>query len=209
LEASQGLDLGLEAVEVCDGALLFRDLWKCQAEVSGDPMLLVDLGAGFEAFSVSENGSLTYVSGAGPPRTQLVWFDRSGKRLGTAGEPADYSNPAISPDQKIVAVGKGDPQTNTRDVWVIDLQRGASSRLTFDPADDLSPTWSPDGRRIAFTSNRKGPRDIYVKPASGVGEEQVLVQSEEKKSIEDWSADGQYLAGNSSTSYEWLFSFSV
>jgi dipeptidyl aminopeptidase/acylaminoacyl peptidase len=104
-----------------------------------------------------------------------------------------------------VAVGKRDPETKTRDIWVIDLQRGTSSRLTFDPADDMNPTWLPDGTRIAFSSDRKGHRDIYVKAANGVGEEQVLVESAEEKSIEDWTADGQYLVwgGNG----EWLFSF--
>jgi len=94
------------------------------------------------------------------------------------------------------------------DIWLIDLQRGTSSRLTFDPADDLNPTWSPDGTRIAFSSTRKGHRDIYVRAASGVGEEQALVESEDQKSLEDWSADGQYLVwGSDTTDYEWLFSF--
>ena len=94
------------------------------------------------------------------------------------------------------------------DIWVIDPQRGTSSRLTFDPADDLNPTWSPDGTRIAFSSTRKGHRDIYVRAASGVGEEQALVESEDQKSLEDWSVDGQYLVwGSDTTDYEWLFSF--
>jgi eukaryotic-like serine/threonine-protein kinase len=136
------------------------------------------------------------------------WFDRSGKRLGTVSEPAVYSNPAISPDQKMVAVGKRDPQTRTRDIWVIDLQRGTSSRLTIDPADDFNPTWSPDGTRIAFTSDRKGHRNIYVKAASGVGEEQMLAESAEEKTVKDWSADGQSLVwGVDATGYERLFSF--
>jgi Tol biopolymer transport system component len=98
-----------------------------------------------------------------------------------AGEPADYSNPAISPDQKKIAVGKRDPITKTRDIWVIDSLRNASSRFTFDPGEDLNPSWSPDGTRIAFTSNRKGYRDIYVKPANGAGEEQMLLQIRRKQ----------------------------
>jgi Tol biopolymer transport system component len=166
----------------------------------------VSVNGGFSwgIFSVSQNGVLSYLPGSG---TQLVWFDRSGKRLGTVCEPANYSNPAISPDQKMVAVGRREWGANTRDIWLIDLQRGVSSRLTFHPADDLNPTWSPDSRRIAFSSNRKGHRDIYVKAASGVEEEQLLAESAEEKSVEDWSADGQYLVWGDATGHEWLFSF--
>jgi Tol biopolymer transport system component len=100
----------------------------------------------------------------------------------------------ISPDQKRVAVSIRDSKTKTRDIWVIDLQTGASSRLTFDPGDDVNPTWSPDGARIAFSSDRNGHQDIYVKAATGAGDEQVLLRSSEDKFVEDWSPDGQYLA---------------
>jgi eukaryotic-like serine/threonine-protein kinase len=177
-----------------------------KAELSGDPMLLVD-SVGYGLFWVSENGVLTYLPGSGElQRTQLVWFDRNGKRVGTVGEPAVYTNPAISPDQKKVAVGKLDLQTKTRDIWVIDLQRGTPSRFTFDPGDDLDPGWSPDVTRIAFTSDRKGHRDIYLKLANGAGEEQMLLQSEGNKLVEDWSSDGQYLLWGTNTEL-WLFSF--
>jgi Tol biopolymer transport system component len=157
-------------------------------------------------FSISQNGVLAYRS-TGSSNTQLAWYSREGKRLGPVGEPADYSNPAISPDQKRVAVCIRDPQTKMRDIWVIDLQRGGTSRLTFDPGDDKNPTWSPDSARIAFSSDRKGHLDIYVKPASGAGEEQTLLQSSEDKVVEDWSPDGQYLAyGTDPSNGEFLFS---
>ena len=100
-------------------------------------------------------------------------------------------------------MGKRDPITKTRDIWVIDFLRSASSRFTFDPGDDTNPAWSPDGTRIAFTSDRKGHRDIYVKRANGAGEEQMLLQSEGNKYVEDWSSDGQYLLWGSNTE-EWL-----
>ena len=180
------------------------------AELSGDLMVLADSVAQanltvYGHFSVSENGTLTYLAGSNAS-TQLVWFDRSGNRLGTVGEPAVYTNPAISPDQRMVAVGKRDPQTNTRDIWVIDFQRGTSSRFTSDPGDDLNPAWSPDGTRIAFTSDRRGHRDIYVKAASGAGDEQLLLQSEDNKYVEHWSPDGQYLLHGEGGTQESLFS---
>jgi Tol biopolymer transport system component len=80
-----------------------------------------------------------------------------------------------------------------RDIWLFDLKRGGASRLTSDPADDLNPTWSSDGSRIVFTSDRKGHRDIYEKKANGVGAEEVVAESTDDKSVDDVSADGRYI----------------
>jgi hypothetical protein len=76
------------------------------------------------------------------------WFDREGKKLAVIGETADYSNPSLSPDDNKLAVCIRDPQTATRDIWIFDLVRGGKTRLTFDPADDIDPVWSPDETRI-------------------------------------------------------------
>ena len=75
----------------------------------------------------------------------------------------------------------------------MDIQRGTNFRLTSDPAQDFDPTWSPDGSKIAFSSNRKGKRDIYVRAADGAGADALLVESGEDKSVVDWSEDGQLL----------------
>jgi Tol biopolymer transport system component len=125
------------------------------------------------------------------------WFDRDGKKLAVVGEPADYSNPSLSPDDSKLAVCIRDPQTATRDIWIFDLLRGGKTRLTFDPADDIDPVWSPDGTRIAFTSDRSGQRNIYWKLPDGSGpEELVLGGSEAAENVEDWSRDGKYLLYN-------------
>jgi eukaryotic-like serine/threonine-protein kinase len=150
----------------------------------------------FAAFSVSANG--VFVSRGEPlSRYELTWFDRSGKRLGTLGPPADYTNPDLSPDDTRVAVGRNDPATQTRDVWILDAIRGGSRRLTFHAADDLGPTWSPDGKQIAFASDRRGVREIYRKPADGSGEEELLLPSKAwNEHVEDWSPDGRFLLYN-------------
>ena len=84
-----------------------------------------------------------------------------------------------------------DPSTKTRDIWILDLNRGSRTRFTFDPADDLDPVWSPDGSRVAWTSDRKGVRDLYVKSASGAGQDEPLLVSSLPKRTEDWSKDGR------------------
>src|SRR5262249_36090133 len=139
---------------------------------------------------VSQNGVLAYL-GSGF-ETELVWYDRHGGRLATVGARAYYTNPALSPDGKRLAVGVGQPPN--RDIWIFDLVRGSASRLTFDPADDLCPVWSRDGSRILFTSNRKGQRDIYEQAADGLGTTRLVFESTtQSKSVNDWSADGRYV----------------
>ena len=163
-------------------------------ELSGDAVPVAEQVAGsdFAAFSLSQNGVLAYRAGSGP-NTELIWFDRRGNREGKVGSPAEYSNPSLSPDGSRLAFGRMDPQVKTRDIWVFDLKRGTSSRLTFDPADDLNPVWTHDGNRIFFTSTRKGQRDIYEKSANGIGAETLVFESKQHKSADDLSADGRYL----------------
>ena len=143
-------------------------------------------------FSSSANGVVTY-QGAGTVLKELVWFDRSGRRMSTVGEPADYSNPALSPNEELLAISRMDPTVKTREVWVIELARNVSRRLTFHSADDTNPVWAPDNRRIAFTSTRNGPRSVYVKDTSTTREDRLLARFDEQTSTMDWSADGRFI----------------
>ena len=70
-------------------------------------------------------------------------------------------------------------QGNT-DIWLLDADR--TTRFTFDAALDRFPIWSPDGSRIVFDSNRRGSRDLYQKPSSGAGSEELLLESAQDKS---------------------------
>ena len=173
--------------------LMARPFDPKTGELRGDAAPVVE---GVDAFSVSDNGVLVYRPGSGAADAHLVWFDRAGKNLGTVGSAAEYSGPALSPDGSRLAVGIRDPAAQGRDIWVFDLARGTSTKLTFDPKDDFNPVWSPDGSRIAFSSDRRGARNLYVKSASGTGEEELLLESDRNKNAEDWSRDGRWLAYN-------------
>ena len=108
---------------------------------------------------------------------------------------------ALSPDGTRVAVSRVSPQTARGrsgrpgyDIWVHDFARGTSTRLTSDPASDWLATWSPDGSRIIFSSDRDGPVfNLYQKASSGAGSEDLVFKSNEDKSAQDWSRDGRFL----------------
>ncbi len=140
-------------------------------------------------FAVSDNGVLVYRDFVFTD-TQLAWFDRTGKQLAPVGTVGQITNLALSPDDQRVAVTRFDTQTGSTDLWLIDQAR--ETRLTFDPANDASPVWSPDGSRIAFNSSRSGSIDLYVKPSSG-GTEDLLFKSSNPKGPQAWSADGRFI----------------
>jgi Tol biopolymer transport system component/DNA-binding winged helix-turn-helix (wHTH) protein len=142
------------------------------------------------AFSVSETGVLAYWSAG---ESQLVWIDRTGKRLGPLGALRGYDCPSFSPDERTVAVGASDPETGNEDLWLVDLSRGVPTRLTFDPSPDGSPVWSPNGSRIAFSSLRDGTWDLYQKASNGTGKDEVLLKGSENEYVEDWSRDGRFI----------------
>jgi Tol biopolymer transport system component len=147
---------------------------------------------GRASFTVAEGGVLAYLEGEHRQR-RLTWYDRKGKALGTAGPSADYFEPAMSLDGKYVAVTHGTLGSGSG-IWIHDLTRATQSRLTFGSAGyDSTPLWTPDGKRIIFSSDRNGQIDLYWKPSNGTGKEDLLFGSESNKSADDVSRDGRYL----------------
>ena len=142
-------------------------------------------------FSVSQYGDLVYERG-GQDREQVAWLDASGKQLGEVGEPGTIQDLRLSPDGKTLA--EVSPAGKTVNLWLLDLARGVRTRFTFNPAEDVSPAWSPDGTRVAFSSMRSGQFDIYVKPTNGTGTAQPMLQDDARKFVADWSSDGRYIA---------------
>jgi serine/threonine protein kinase len=153
-------------------------------------------GPGFGLFSASSSGVLAYQTGIGTTDTQLVWFDRTGKQVGTLGDSATYADIVLSPDEKRASVSISDGQQ--RDIWAYDVARGLRTRITFDPADELNSVWSSDGSRLVFNSRRKGHLDLYQKASSGAGTEEVLLEDNRDKSPQSWSPDGRFILYTSS-----------
>jgi serine/threonine protein kinase/Tol biopolymer transport system component len=156
-------------------------------------------GPDYGFFSVSRAGVLAYDTISGAATSQLTWFNRSGKKLGTIGQPDIYATPALSPDGTRLAVTVG--ENGRGDIWIFDLKRGSASRLTFDPANEVNPVWSSDGSRIFFSSDRNGPYDIYQIPANGLaGEQPVFQSSDQRKALNDLTGDGRYLVYDTAAS---------
>ena len=157
---------------------------------TGEPFRIAEEGRGP---TLAQDGTLVYNRGATRSPRQLVWRDRGGNRLGTIGEPqAGMSYPAISPDQKHVAVAG--VEARNRDTWIHEVDRPVKTRLTFHEDADLLPIWSPTGDRISFASGRTGNRDVYVTLADGSGEPVQLVGSpNDREYVTDWSEDGNIL----------------
>jgi Tol biopolymer transport system component len=173
---------------VRDGALLAHPFDATTARLNGDPVLAAERvdffpESGMAAFSVSDTGVLVFRNSEQTALSRLVWFDRTGKRIGEIGEAGPYRNPRLSPDGKRVAVELVDG-TGNRDVWLLDLARGTPVRFTFDPGRDASPVWSADGRNIVW----QGSTAMYLKATDGHGAEQRL--HDEPWIPDDWLPDG-------------------
>ena len=185
-------------------------VWRMDAggHTSGDPKVVAeDLDGNL---SVSDNGLLLYHKAAPTVRRQLLWFDRSGKQLGEVGAVANYGNVELSPRGDRAAV---DIITNgNRDIWVMDLERAVPSRITFDPARDWTPSWSPNGEHLAFASdgrNGGNATQVYEKSSTGAGTETPLTTGGPSIPVH-WSPDDKYiifsrLKPNGTGSYDtWL-----
>ena len=183
------------------GTLMAQRFDPDRLSLAGEPVRIAEEVAynpsnGRDTFTVSENGVLAYRTGGvgGLPASELVWFDRAGKRIGTADGAGLYMRPALSPDGKRVAVQRRDPQTGADDIWLVDLARSTVSRLTFGSFNQTHPVWSPDGGRIVFASDRDGTSNLYQKISSGAGSEERLLASDTAKFSTDWSPDGRFIA---------------
>jgi Tol biopolymer transport system component len=161
----------------------------------GDPTPVVDqVSSTYETgyFSASPT-TLVYRTLNSNAYTQLTWFDSQGKSTGTIGDPGYVGDQVISPDGTRIAYRRDSEDHSDKDLWLLDIARGTSTRFTFGGSWNDAPVWSPDGTQIVFTSNRDGNFDLYRKPANGATNEELLFHTDENKIPWSWSPDGRYL----------------
>ena len=146
-------------------------------------------------YAASNGDVLVAQPASGVSLSRLVWRDRKGEESGIAGGPDVYANVMLAPNGKAVAFDKTDQENQNTDLWTFDLQRGSLKRLTFDPAIDAEPVWSPDGKRILFASSRAGVMRLYIKNADGGEDEKLLALDASDRADQyptSWSPDGKH-----------------
>ncbi len=147
---------------------------------------------GAAQYSFSATGSLVYVSGGlQSARSRLVWVSRNGADQPWAAAPHAYLNPRLSPDGRRVAVAITEQESH---LWLFDLARETLTRFTFEGNTNGNPVWTPDGKRIAFNSNRDGAINLFWQLADGSGGLERLTTSQYLHTPISWSPDGQLLA---------------
>ena len=199
------VETGHVVYAVEDGSIRAVPFDATSLEVSGNPVPLVEgvqvKVSGAANFSISDNGRLVYAQGvaaAGVPRA-LVWVDRDGREepLGDAWGPDQYIFPRFSPDGTRVAVvvaENADSLGTPADIWVLDLARGARSRITFEGNRRFFPVWSPDGTQLAFADGPETPNVLLLASADGSGQSDVLLDRSERQFPTSWAPDGHALA---------------
>jgi Tol biopolymer transport system component len=124
----------------------------------------------------------------------LTIFSRDGHVIDTVGGRNTMYVARFSPDGSRIVVDITDPTNDNIDIWIYDLSRGIRTRLTFDSTTSIGPMWSPDGTRVAFTSNRDEKWGIYIKDASGARAPELALTIPENTYALDWSRKDQYIA---------------
>ena len=176
------------------GTLMAAPFSASRLELSGTPAAMQDglrSGDSLAQFAFSETGWLVYKpSGdADSQLRRLVWVDRKGVSQELAAPSRRYQFPRLSPEGRRIAVQVVADRT---DIWIYDLTRDTLTRLTSE-GNNSWPIWTPDGKRVTFTSNKGGADNLFWKLADGSGPDERLTTSKHVQTARSWSPDGQQL----------------
>ena len=149
------------------------------------------------SISTSTNGRMVYREISVALRGQFTWFDRNGRMLGSVGEIDDYPTFDLSADGRLLVVTRSDGQSSN--LWTINVETGAATRLTTGNVRDVDPRWSPDGRRIVFGSTRAAGRAPYAIAATGGPPTLLMPWNRAQFALDGWSPDGARLLFHDTT----------
>jgi dipeptidyl aminopeptidase/acylaminoacyl peptidase len=179
------------------GALFAQAFDSARLELAGEAFRMNgSVGAGGSsnnvvAVSASSTGTVAFRTGATRLGAQLIWFDRTGKEVGRINDAGDFGSEDLSHDGRRLALSRY--ATGNSDVWVFDTLRGGWNRITSDETPETQPVWSPDGGRLAFLSVREGSQNLYVRPATTSGTDELVLAKPGAKKLAGWSPDGRFL----------------
>jgi hypothetical protein len=179
------------------GSNVFARPFDPERLVFTGPERLLVRAAGFVA--ASDDGTVVYRP-ARLPVSQVTWLDRRGGREDTIVDRGIYTQVVLSPRKRHAALVRlrGGALTGSNfDLWDVDLATGAFSRVTTGPASD--PSWSPDERRIAFTSSM----GVWVKNLATGAEEPYFVSKDRPLVVDQWTPDGQFIIARNAGRSVW------
>jgi serine/threonine-protein kinase len=180
-------------VRMRDGSVVAAPFDAERLELTGPLLPVLDDVAATSAnathLSVSRNGVLSYLSGAGAGRT-VVLVDREGRETPLLTDARQYEDLRLSPDGKRLAIHV--TETDEGDIWIHESETGTLSRLTFE-SENFYPVWTPDGRRIAYTSRSEGVAGLFWKPSDGSGAAERLLPGDNFRFPGAFSPDGKLL----------------
>ena len=186
---------------VRDGTLFAQLFDADRGETTGDAKAIVDgvfyfVPNGFSRFDAAAD---TIVYATPDPDDAPVWVDRKGIESETLGSPGLYDLVRISPDGARAVIYQTDRRQGTGDLWLRDLTRQTLTRLTNDEFSESNVVWSPDGRSLAYSTDRGGPPDIYVLDLEGGGSPRPVYRTPTVDRVRAWLPDNRLVVSTTGT----------
>jgi len=148
---------------------------------------------GAAAYALSQTGTLAYITGTELETSVLMELDLRGRERRRFGTPRSSGHLALSPDGRVLAMSI--QTANNTDIWLMDVASARFDRFTFEIPEDESPVWSPDGRRIAYSSAWIGEqRHVFVKTVGSAEPARLVYTGKRHLHLTSWSPDNRWLA---------------
>jgi len=153
-----------------------------------EPQVAVYPFTGVGDFAASREGTLIFRTGKTTSQRELAWLDREGNRQESLAQ-GMFRYPGISPDGETVAAELIDMNRALGDLWVLGAKSQFRRRISFDPASESYPVFTPDGKRIIYSLTG----NLYMRDAQGGGNPELLYASANPKAPTSITSDGRYL----------------